>query len=84
MRTKETNAYRILTIAPARVRARTCHPVFPPQPIDLRLDAAKAAIPFEKPRLAALKTDAGHGSLSLEELVLGSYKTEAREVLARH
>jgi hypothetical protein len=48
----------------------------PTHPIDLRLDAAKAAIAFEKPRLAALKADV-NGGLSLEALVLGSYKTEA-------
>jgi hypothetical protein len=49
----------------------------PAQPIDVRLDAAKTAIGFEKPRLAALKADV-NGGLTLEQLVLGSYKAEAK------
>ena len=47
----------------------------PAQPIALRLDAAKAAISFEKPRLAALKADVS-SRMTLEELVLGSFKHE--------
>jgi hypothetical protein len=45
----------------------------PEQPIALRLDAAKAAIGYEKPRLAAVdgKNDAG---MTLEQLVLGAMK----------
>jgi hypothetical protein len=48
----------------------------PAQPIALRLDAAKAAIGYEKPRLAAAdgKNDSG---TTLEELVLGAYKRRA-------
>jgi hypothetical protein len=44
------------------------------RPIELRMDAAKAAIGYEKPRLAAV--DAKHtGTITLEELIGLSYET---------
>lgn len=43
------------------------------QPIELRVEAAKAAIGYEKPRLAAV--DAKHtGTITLEELIHMSYE----------
>jgi hypothetical protein len=41
------------------------------QPIDLRLDAARAAIGYEKPRRAAVEAKVD-GLMTLEQLVLAS------------
>jgi hypothetical protein len=43
------------------------------QPIELRVEAAKAAINYEKPRLSAVNAKIA-GSLTLEELVSASMK----------
>jgi hypothetical protein len=43
------------------------------KPLELRIQAAKAAIGFEKPRLAAVAASV-EGQMSLEELVLGACK----------
>jgi hypothetical protein len=45
------------------------------QPIGLRMDAAKAAIGYEKPRLAAVEGKV-EGRMTLEQLVMASYKGE--------
>ncbi len=47
----------------------------PLQPIGLRLDAAKAAISYEKPRLAAIEGTADRG-LTLEQLIMQSYELQ--------
>jgi hypothetical protein len=41
------------------------------QPVELRLDAARAAAPYERPRLSAITTNVETG-LTLEQLVLRS------------
>jgi hypothetical protein len=43
----------------------------PAQPIETRIEAAKAAIGYEKPRLAAVQASVGVGA-TLEELVMGA------------
>jgi hypothetical protein len=43
------------------------------QPVELRLEAARAAIGYEKPRLAAVNANVS-GGLTLGELVLASMK----------
>jgi hypothetical protein len=43
------------------------------QPVELRLEAARAAIGYEKPRLAAVNANVS-GGLTLAELVLASMK----------
>jgi hypothetical protein len=45
------------------------------QPIELRMDAAKAAIGYEKPRLAAVEGKV-EGRMTLEQLVLESMRRE--------
>jgi hypothetical protein len=45
----------------------------PRQPAELRLEAARAAIGFEKPRLAAVEAKID-GRMSLEQLVLSSFQ----------
>ena len=52
----------------------------PAQPTERRMDAAKATIGYEKPRLAAVDTTHTGDGLSLEDLIHLSYerkKTEA-------
>ena len=48
------------------------------QPIGLRMDAAKAAIGYEKPRLAAVEGKV-EGRMTLGELVLESMRQEEQE-----
>jgi hypothetical protein len=48
----------------------------PAHPIGLRLDAAKAALPFEKPRLSAINAKV-EGGVTLEQLIIRSYEREA-------
>ena len=49
----------------------------PSRPIELRLDAARAAIAYERPRLAVMNANIRGGmTLSLEELVLGSFERD--------
>jgi hypothetical protein len=45
----------------------------PRQPVQLRLEAARAAIAYEKPRLAAVEAKV-EGRMTLEQLVLASYQ----------
>ncbi len=42
-------------------------------PVELRMDAARAAIGYEKPRLAAIEAKV-EGRMTLEQLVLGSMR----------
>jgi hypothetical protein len=49
------------------------------QPTPLRLDAAKSAIPFERPRLSSIDAKMT-GSVSLAELVNVSYRNDLPEV----
>ncbi len=46
------------------------------RPIEQRMDAAKAAIGYERPRLAAVNANV-QGGLTLEQLVLGSMAERA-------
>ena len=46
----------------------------PAQPIERRMDAAKATIGYEKPRLAAVDTTHTGDGLSLVELINSSYQ----------
>jgi len=48
-----------------------------PQPIELRLQAAKAAIGYEKPRLTAVDSKV-EGGLGLEELIRMSYEIDKK------
>jgi hypothetical protein len=45
----------------------------PQQPSELRLEAARAAIGYEKPKLAAVETKID-GRVTLEQLVMGSLR----------
>ena len=49
------------------------------QPIELRLQAAKAAIGYEKPRLTAVDSKV-EGGLTLEELIHMSYEVDKKAV----
>lgn len=51
------------------------------QPIALRMDAAKAAIAYEKPRLAAID-GAIEGTITLEQLVMASFEPPGEQAPA--
>jgi hypothetical protein len=53
----------------------------PRQPIELRLDAAKTAIPYEKPRLAAIEGKV-ESVLTLEQIARASMEPRERVVAA--
>lgn len=53
------------------------------QPIALRMDAAKAAIAYEKPRLAAID-GAIEGTITLEQLVMASFEPRANKHLQHY
>jgi hypothetical protein len=53
------------------------------QPIELRLDAARAAAPYERPRLSAMTANLETG-LTLEELVTRSLAAPAEGPSAKH
>ena len=46
------------------------------RPMEQRIDAAKAAIPYERPRLSSTSAKI-EGSLSLDQLIMESYRPEA-------
>jgi len=78
---------RAVTVAARKITAALGHDAFqgdahallmavykdPHQPAELRIDAARAAIGYEKPRLAAVEAKV-EGRLTLEQLVLASYR----------
>ena len=47
----------------------------PQQPSELRIEAARVAIGYEKPRLAAVEAKVD-GRVTLEQLVLASFKKD--------
>ena len=50
------------------------------QPIELRVQAAKAAIGYEKPRLTAVDSKV-EGTLTLKDLIHASYRVEKKEAV---
>ena len=55
----------------------------PTQPTTVRLDAARAALPFEKPRLATATEPSGNGHISHEE-ALRQVIRQTRDAIAEH
>jgi type II secretory pathway component PulM len=51
------------------------------QPLSARIDAAKAALPFEKPRLSTVDAKIER-SISLADLVNGSYRPDLPEIVS--